>query len=325
MNTISGEATKSHGIGTVKVHTDTRNSADIEALVVHKRPLDFDLLLGYDVIKALDDVLITQSRTVKFCEEAPICAALKIDQPDLNVKFNRQKVWTTSWKWLGESELAKLQNSIAENHMPGQTRSAYEKELRAWIDAGWLIPYPHKKLGPPKSLIPLMAVVQQSKSKVRSVMDYRELNQYVDTFMADADVCASKLQEWCQHGPNVSLLDLRRAYLQVRVSESLWPFQTVMFASKRYCLARLSSGLNVAPQVMKTIINAVLSQEEKVKEGTPAYLDDIYVNEDIMSSLHVKVKLAQFGLICKNPERLEDGACVLGLDVHQHFQKYLMP
>ena len=114
----------------------------------------------------------------------------------------------------------------------------------------------------------------------------------------------------------MSLLDLRRAYLQVRVSESLWSFQTVMFSSKRYCLTRLGFGLNVAPQIMKAIINAVLSQEEKVKKGISAYLDDIYVNEDIMSSLHVKAKLAQFGLICKDPERLEDGARVLGLDVH---------
>ena len=159
---------------------------------------------------------------------------------------------------------------------------------------------------------PLMAVVQQSKSKVRPVMDYRELNQYVDTFTADADVCASKLRGWHQHGPNVSLLNLRRAYLQVRVSKSLWPFQTVMFASKRYWVFRL----NMAPQIMKAIIDAVLSQEEKVKDGISAYIDDIYVNEDSVSSLHVKAKLAQFGLICKDLERLEDGARVLGLDVH---------
>ena len=179
---------------------------------------------------------------------------------------------TTSWKWSGESELAKLQNSVAEYHVPSQTRLAYEKELHAWIDAGWLIPYPHKKLGPPKGLIPLMAVVQQSKSKVRPVMDYRELNQYVNTFMADADVFASKLREWHQLGPNASLLDLRRAYLQVQVSESLWPFQTVMFASKRYCLTRVGFELNVALQIMKAIINAVLSQEEKVKGGHPCTL-----------------------------------------------------
>ena len=188
---------------------------------------------------------------------------------------------------MGENEPAKLQNSVA-----GRVG-------------------PHKKLGPPKGLIPQMAVVQQNKSKVRPVMDYRELNQYVDTFMADADVCASKLRVWHQHGPNVSLFDLRRAYLQVRVSKSLWPFQTVIFAGKR-----LGSGLNVAPQIMKAIINPVLSQEEKVKEGISVYLDDIYVNEDIVSSLHIKVKLAQFGLICMDPERLKDGTCVLGLDVH---------
>ena len=99
--------------------------------------------------------------------------------------------------------------------MPSQTRLAYEKELCAWIEAGWLILYPHKKFGQPKGLISLMAVVQQSKSKARPVMDYRELNQYDNTFTADADICACKLRERHQHGPNVSLLDLR-TYLQVQ-------------------------------------------------------------------------------------------------------------
>ena len=162
-----------------------------------------------------------------------------------------------------------------------------------------------------------MAVAQHIKAKVRPVMDYRELNAHVDAFTGDADVCASKLQEWWQQGSNVSLLDLRKAYLQVRVSETMWPFQTVVFAGRRYCLTRLGFRLNVAPQIMKTIVNAVLSQQETIKEGTSAYLDDIYVNEDVVSSSHVRSKLAEFGLICKDPERLEDGACVLGLNVRQ--------
>ena len=91
MTTISGKANKCHGIGTGKVHTDTGNSADIEALVVYERSLDFNLLLGYDTNKALGGVLITRSGTVKFCEEAPICAALKIDRPDFSVKFDWRK------------------------------------------------------------------------------------------------------------------------------------------------------------------------------------------------------------------------------------------
>ena len=47
------------------------------------------------------------------------------------------------------------------------------------------------------------------------------------------------------------------------------------------------------------------------------YLDNIYVNKDIVSSLHIRMKLAQFGLICKDQECLENGAHVLGLDVHE--------
>ena len=36
-----------------------------------------------------------------------------------------------------------------------------------------------------------MAIIQPNKLKVWPVMDYRELNQYIDTYMADADVCTS--------------------------------------------------------------------------------------------------------------------------------------
>lgn len=70
------------------------------------------------------------------------------------------------------------------------------------------MPYPEEELGPPKGLIPLMAVIQQNKEKVRPVLDYRELNEHVDAFTAHADVCAQKLREWRQAGSNVSVLDL---------------------------------------------------------------------------------------------------------------------
>lgn len=43
-----------------------------------------------------------------------------------------------------------------------------------------------------------MAVAKQNKDKLQPVLDYRELNQHVDVFKTDADVCASKLLECCQ-------------------------------------------------------------------------------------------------------------------------------
>ena len=41
-----------------------------------------------------------------------------------------------------------------------------------------------------------MAVLQTNKHKVFPVMDYQELDTYVNPFMGAADVCAEKLREW---------------------------------------------------------------------------------------------------------------------------------
>ena len=112
-------------------------------------------------------------------------------------------------------------------------RIAYEHELDAWIKDGWLNPYPDQKLEPPRGLIPLTAIVQQNKSKVQPVMGNRELNQYIEAYTDDTDVCASKLRGWHQKGSDMSLLGPRRANLKVRVDESLWSFQTVVFHGKR--------------------------------------------------------------------------------------------
>ena len=78
-----------------------------------------------------------------------------------------------------------------------------------------------KELSPPKGLIPLILVVQEQKQKVHPVLDYRELNGFVDAFTANAEVCAHKLREWQRQGVNMSLLDLRNAYLQIHVDKAL--------------------------------------------------------------------------------------------------------
>ena len=138
-------------------------------------------------------------------------------------------------------------------------------------------------------------------------MDFQELNHYVDTFTANADVCAAKLHKWWQKSSHMSLLDLRRVYLQVRVHKSLWPFQAVKVDRKRYCLRCLGFSLNVAPLIMKANISMVLAQEETVSCMASTYLDDIYINEDVMPATHVREHLTQFGLECKDLEWLGDG------------------
>ena len=57
-----------------------------------------------------------------------------------------------------------------------------------------------------------------------------------------------------------------------------------MIKGKSYCLTCLGFGLNVAPLIMTAIIKTFLMQDEFTVKATSAYIDDIYVNEDIMSA-----------------------------------------
>ena len=150
--------------------------------------------------------------------------AIEIDEPDFRVLFDAsEKAWTVTWKWSDDIEPDALRNRVTEYAIPTAARSSYEEEIQEWIANGWLEPYDDNKMEPPKGLIPLMAIVQQNKDKVRPVMDFRELNSHVDAFTANADVCADKIREWRRLGTNVAIVDLRSAYLQIRVHESLWP------------------------------------------------------------------------------------------------------
>ena len=137
----------------------------------------------------------------------------------------------------------------------------------------------------------------------------------MDPFTARADICTEKLREWRWAGSNVSVLDLRKANLQVRVHQSLWSYQTVLFKGQRYCLTRMGFGLNVVPFIMQTIVDAILTKDKRIQRAISAYIDDVYVDESIVPAKRVKEHLCSFGLLSKELERLQDGARVLGLQV----------
>ena len=127
--------------------------------------------------------------------------SIDIDEPDFRVLFDAsEKAWTVTWKWSDDAEPDALRNRVTEYAIPTAAISSYEEEIQEWIANGWLEPYDDKKMGPAKGLIPLMAIVQQNKYKVRPVMDFRELNSHVDAFTANADVCADKIREWRRLG-----------------------------------------------------------------------------------------------------------------------------
>ena len=237
-----------------------------------------------------------------------------MDAKDFTASFDdRTRTWTVAWKWADGVGPACLMNRVAEYRVPPSARQEYDEELELWLTNGWLRPYDEEVDGPPRGLVPLMAVPQAKK--VRPVLDMRELNEHVAAYTADADVCADRLRTWRRHGRRVAVVDLRRAYLQLRLERKLWPYQTVIIRGRRYCLNRLGFGLNVAPAVMKAVVKLVLAQDADVQRAVCPYVDDLLVDEDVVSAERVVEHFARFGLDCKPPVRAEDGARMLGLHV----------
>lgn len=325
VTTVNGAEMRCIGVGTVRLQLHSGAEAFIEALVVRDRPLDFDMILGMDGITAFHGVTIRGPNDVQFgVENAQILAAAVkpraetvIDENDFRVQYDRlSKKWTVDWKWSGGTEPGCLTNETTEYSMKPEVREQYEKEVRQWIAEGWLVPYNAEEHGPVKGTIPLMAVTQKNKNdKVRPVLDFRELNECLSPHTADADVCREKIREWRRRGSNITMIDLRKAYMQINVAQSLWAYQTVVFEDTRYVLRVLGFGLSIAPLVMKKVLSFILSQDERIARATSAYVDDICLDESQVPAADLLRHLGEHGLACKSPERVAEGARVLGIRV----------
>ena len=239
-----------------------------------------------------------------------------VDAADFTARFSAaSREWTVAWKWAAGSGPEQLRNHVAQYTVPEAARADFDAELELWIREGWLRPYDEQADGPARGLIPLMAVVQHNKEKVRPVLDYRELNGHITAHTAAADVCADQLRRWRRHGSRVAVVDLKKAYLQLHLERRLWPYQTVQVRGQLYCLTRVGFGLNIAPLVMKAVVGAILKRDEAVNRGVLPFVDDLLVDEDIVSAEQVVAHFARYGLQCKPPQRAAHGARLLGLQV----------
>ncbi|XP_043217877.1 uncharacterized protein LOC122379609 [Amphibalanus amphitrite] len=332
---VNGSRLPSSGVTEVAVQLKSGGPAvTLSAVVVPDKPLGVDMLVGMTGIAALGGVTVRAADDVVFgASERPDVAvpgpggvpprcsavtppALTVEERDFTVTYDaKSQHWTVAWKWRNGAEPGCLRNGVPQYGVPAEARQEFDAELRTWIDNGWLEPYDETVDGPPRGLIPLMAVEQQNKTKVRPVLDCRELNSHVEAHTADADVCADTLRKWRRHGANVAVVDLKRAYLQLRTDRRLWPFQTVVIDGQRYALTRVGFGLNVAPLIMKAVVRTVLQQDPVMQGAVIPYVDDLCVNEDVVSAERVIAHFASYGLQCKPPERAADGARLLGLRV----------
>lgn len=234
----------------------------------------------------------------------------RIEDKDFVAVFDGRK-WVVEWFLKGEPPVLRNKVGCYEHGLKDGVREEFEKEVERWIEEGILVPWGKEV---ESGVLPLMAVVQPTKNKVRPVLDFRELNTHVMSHTGDdvADVCGETLREWRQMGGASTIVDLKSAYLQIHVSETLWKYQLVRYKGKTYCLTRLGFGLTSAPRIMARILKTVLGKGEEMAAATNSYIDDILVDETVVTAAEVVEHLATFGLATKQPQQLEGGAA-LGL------------
>jgi len=94
-------------------------------------------------------------------------------------------------KWRLKDKVPILKNRVAEYTVKPNLRQEYESEIEEWIQNGLL---QETSDFPDNGTPPLLAVQQENKGKVRPVLDYRELNQFVSSHTAEGKVCQETLQ-----------------------------------------------------------------------------------------------------------------------------------
>lgn len=306
--TVSGKVTESAGEIGLDLCVNGMETKSIRCLVMDPLLSGVDMVLGMDFINRMGGVTIRNGE-VKF-EQETLCATtteLRLEEDDFSAVFDGTK-WTVKWKW---KDGPPIDQKVMPNYkVKREIEDQFEGKVDEWIANEWLIPYD----GPVKTVIPLMAVEQLNKRKVRPVLDFRYLNDFISCYTGDSDICEDKLRAWRCMNDRTKLLDLKDAYLQLHIDKSLWAHQVVRFKGKTYCLTRLGFGLNSAPRIMTHVLRKVLSLQEDIRQGTDNYIDDIIVDERITTAEKVKDHLRLFGLQSKPIERVEE-ARVLGLQL----------
>ena len=234
---------------------------------------------------------------------------LEVDDVDFSSRFDGTN-WTVKWKWIDEEPA--LRNKVSQYNISAEAEEAFDAEMQLWIEEGILQPVGKDKV---VDSCGAFAGGSTTASKVRPVLDFRQLNAFVSSHSGESAVCDETVRKWRMYGTNIAFLDLRKAYLQLHVDRALWKHQVVRYKGMYYFLTCLGFGLSSAPKIMSRILEIMLSLDEEVKKGTDHYIDDVMVNEDVVSATKVASHLSRFGLRTKPVEKLQ-GTKVLGLQIN---------
>ena len=206
---------------------------------------------------------------------------LKVGDKDFDASFDG------AMKWVWKGQCTSLSCKRPNYAVPEADRGLFDEEVKSWVSEGILVPWSETEHGPVMNVVPMMSVrqVKGEEHKIRPILDLRELNKNVMCLSGGTPTCEERLKEWRCLGNSGSVLDLKRAYLQIHVARELWVDQAVRWRGKMYLLTRMGFGMNVAPRVMTAIVEKVLATDEEIRASSSSYVDDIFVTGGaVMSS-----------------------------------------
>ena len=293
------------------------------ALISKQMIAGIDIILGMDIISEMGGVFVDRN-SVHFQGEVAASGVNSedvIEDKDFYARFDGES-WIVRWKFI-EDRLPVLHNKAASysQQMSDEKHHAYELEVERWIAEGIMVPWTDQVH---EGILPLLAVDQPNKNKVRPVLDYRELNNYIENHTGGdfIDVCSERLREWRKARGSLVVVDLKAAYLQIKIESDLWKYQLINYKGKTYCLTRLGFGLKSAPKIMSKVLKTVLGKSEVIAKATSSYIDDILVDTSMVSVDRLRDHLKRYGFVTKEPECL-NGSSVLGLHVSSNSQGLL--
>ena len=177
----------------------------VRALVSRRLLPGVNVIVGLDVLKhhrvVLDrgSIVAASAATPKPKKSRAPNSEWVIQDRDFVVRFNG-KYWTAKCDWMAEPVLTK---SVGQYAVSPEMVEEFERGVERRITEGWLVLRKKRGQCGRRPTVPLMAVLQAAKGKVRPVLDYREVNEFVSASGANADVCAEKLRAWWKFPPTV--------------------------------------------------------------------------------------------------------------------------
>ena len=174
-----------------------------------------------------------------------------------------------------EANINVSKNVVSKIHKPREVpialRERVELELQRLVNAGVLLPLynTNQQLEWASPIV----IIQKDNSNIRICGDFKvTINKYINPepfHIPKFEEIMSKLEG----GQKFTVIDLKDAYLQMKVSESSKKYLTISTHIGFFTYTRLPFGVSSAPSIFQTYMCNLLSGIK----GVASYLDDIII------------------------------------------------